>query len=111
MSVLVGTVVSGLAATVRVAEDSGGSAPAFDPASVTPGVVGFTMTALFALAVIFLGWDLVRRLRRSRYRAEIQEELQAELAEREAAGAEGADGAGAAGGAQTDAPDESRLSE
>ncbi|MGD9605976.1 MAG: hypothetical protein AB7V10_00715 [Leucobacter sp.] len=64
----------------------------FDPASVTPGVVGFVVTAVFALAVILLGTDLVRRVRRSQYRAEIAEELQAELAERDGAGAQ--DGAG-----------------
>ena len=68
----------------------------FDPASVTPGVVGFVVTAVFALAVILLGTDLVRRVRRSQYRAEIAEELQAELAERDGAGTQ--DGAGSGDG-------------
>lgn len=57
----------------------------FDPNSVTPGVIGFVVTALLALAVIFLGFDLVRRLRRSRYRHEIGEALAAEIAERDTA--------------------------
>lgn len=68
----------------------------FDPASVTPGVIGFVVTAVFALAVILLGTDLVRRVRRSQYRAEIAEELQAELAERDGAGSQ--DGAGSGDG-------------
>ncbi|MGK0722754.1 hypothetical protein [Leucobacter sp. W1478] len=56
----------------------------FDPATVSPGVVGFAVSALFALAVIFLGFDLVRRLRRSKFRYEISESLAAEVAERDA---------------------------
>lgn len=73
---------------------------AFDPNSVTPGVLGFLVTALFALAVIFLGRDLVRRLRRGRYREEIREELAAELAAQDALreAAPGADAAAEAGG-------------
>lgn len=56
----------------------------FDETAVTPGVLGFVVTAVFALAVILLGADLVRRVRRNQYRAEIQQELEAELAERQA---------------------------
>ena len=62
----------------RAAEDA-----EFDETAVTPGVLGFAVTAVFAVAVILLGADLVRRVRRSQYRAEIAEELQAELAARE----------------------------
>lgn len=58
-----------------------------DPDSVTPGVLGFFVTVVFALAVILLGWDLMRRLRRARYRDEIQQELAAEMAEAEGAAA------------------------
>ncbi len=57
----------------------------FDPNAVTPGVLGFAFTALFALAVILLGISLVRRLRRNQYRHEIRQELEAELSERDAA--------------------------
>lgn len=57
----------------------------FDETAVTPGVLGFLVTAAFALAVILLGADLVRRVRRSQYKAQIEEELAAEIAEREAA--------------------------
>lgn len=49
-----------------------------DPDIVTPGVVGFVVTALIAIAVILLVWDMMRRIRRGRVRADIQEELDAE---------------------------------
>ncbi|WP_106814374.1 hypothetical protein [Microbacterium timonense] len=52
--------------------------PAVDPDLVTPGVVGFLFTALIAIAVIFLVWDMMRRIRRGRVRADIQEELDAQ---------------------------------
>ena len=70
-----------------------------DPDLVTPGVWGFVITALVALAVIFLIWDMMRRIRRGRVRADIQEELDAEEEARRAAAAtetddESADAAG-----------------
>ena len=51
-------------------------APADD--SVTPGVLGFVVTFLLAVAVVLLVLDMVRRIRRVRYRAEIAEKLDAE---------------------------------
>jgi hypothetical protein len=57
----------------------------FDPDRVTPGTAGFIATGIFALAVILLGVDLGRRLRRTKYRAEIREQLEREMAENEAA--------------------------
>lgn len=51
-----------------------------DPNSVTPGVVGFLATLFVALAVLLLIADMVRRVRRVRYRAEIKEKLDAESA-------------------------------
>ena len=59
----------------------------FDPNKVSPGVGGFLVVALLAIALFFLGFDLVRRLRRAKYRAEIHEELAVEIAERDAAAA------------------------
>ena len=56
----------------------------FDPDTVTPGIWGFVATALVAVAVVFLGSDMVRRIRRTNYKAEINEKLQAELAARDA---------------------------
>jgi uncharacterized membrane protein YcjF (UPF0283 family) len=47
---------------------------------VTPGVWGFTITAIVMVAVIILIIDMVRRMRRLNYRAEIRERLEAEAA-------------------------------
>ena len=54
--------------------------PAFegDPNIVTPGVVGFAVTFLIAVATLLLVIDMTRRIRRVRYREEIREELVAE---------------------------------
>ncbi|WP_127819353.1 hypothetical protein [Microbacterium sp. CPCC 204701] len=49
-----------------------------DPELVTPGVWGFVITALVALAVVFLVWDMMRRIRRGRVRSDIREELDAQ---------------------------------
>ena len=49
-----------------------------DPRLVTPGAWGFVAIALLALAVILLVWDMMRRIRRGRVRADINEELEAE---------------------------------
>jgi hypothetical protein len=49
-----------------------------DPNSVTPGVVGFVVTFVVAGAVLMLILDMVRRVRRVRYREEINAKLDAE---------------------------------
>lgn len=49
-----------------------------DPNSVTPGVVGFVVTLVVGLGVLFLIIDMVRRIRRVRYRAMVNEQLDAE---------------------------------
>ncbi len=49
-----------------------------DPELVTPGFWGFAIIILIAFAVIFLVWDMMRRIRRGRVRADIQDELLAE---------------------------------
>jgi hypothetical protein len=56
-----------------------------DPVSVTPGVVGFVMTFLVAIAALALILDMVRRVRRVRYRQEIGERLDREVAATQAA--------------------------
>ncbi len=53
----------------------------FNQNSVTPGFVGFAITFLIAIAVVLLCLDLVRRVRRVRYRGEIREKLEAEQSE------------------------------
>lgn len=49
-----------------------------DPDSVTPGFAGFAVIVIVLIAVILLIWDMNRRVRRVRYRAEVREELDAE---------------------------------
>lgn len=46
-----------------------------DPNSVTPGVIGFVMTFGVMIAVLLLVIDMVRRVRRVRYRQEIEDRL------------------------------------
>ncbi len=63
--------------------EGAGSTP--DPDTVTPGVVGFLAIAFVAIATILLVIDMLRRVRRIRYRGEIREQLERERAEAEAA--------------------------
>lgn len=55
--------------------------PGVDPNLVTPGVIGFVVTLLIAVATVLLIIDMNRRIRRTRYRAEVRELLDAELRE------------------------------
>ena len=52
--------------------------PTVDPTLVTPGPWGFVVIAVLALVVVALVWDMMRRIRRGRVRADINEELDAE---------------------------------
>jgi hypothetical protein len=52
--------------------------PSFNENSVTPTWVGFAATFAVAAVVVLLSLDLVRRVRRVRYRGEIREQLEAE---------------------------------
>jgi hypothetical protein len=56
--------------------------PTVDPANTfySPGTIGFVATFGMALGATLLIFDLVRRVRRVRYRAEIQAKLDAEAA-------------------------------
>ena len=47
---------------------------------ITPGWVGFAITFLIAVATVLLVLDMTRRVRRTRYRGEIREKLEAEAA-------------------------------
>lgn len=58
-----------------------GPNPDFDQNSVTPGWVGFAITFAIGVVTILLGFDMTRRIRRTRYRGEIREQLEAERAE------------------------------
>ncbi|QCO97476.1 hypothetical protein FCN77_06805 [Arthrobacter sp. 24S4-2] len=48
--------------------------PGLSEDQVTPGMWGFIMTAFFVLATTLLIVDMVRRIRRVRYRAQVEEE-------------------------------------
>ena len=54
-----------------------------DPANTwySPGTLGFVMTFIVVVAAVALIFDMVRRVRRVRYRAEIQAKLDAEAGE------------------------------
>ncbi|HET6300514.1 hypothetical protein [Microbacterium sp.] len=49
-----------------------------DPDLVTPGPWGFAVIVFITIAVILLVWDMMRRIRRGRVRADINEQLEAE---------------------------------
>ena len=52
--------------------------PAFNEDDVTPGVVGFVVTALFFVACALLVWSLIRRVSRLQHRERVRAELEAE---------------------------------
>ncbi|SFS08669.1 hypothetical protein SAMN04487846_2414 [Microbacterium sp. cf046] len=66
------------AALARAATATPTPEPTVDPTLVTPGPAGFVVIALLAVAVVALVWDMMRRIRRGRVRADIKEELEAE---------------------------------
>ena len=79
-----------LTALVRAEEEE------FDPNLVTPGVWGFVLTFLVMVVVVLLILDMVRRIRRVNYRAEVRSQLEAEARDAERGEADGqmADAAG-----------------
>lgn len=79
MSVVVSTVL-----TVLTAVSAAGDQTPPPDDLVTPGVVGFFAIFAVAVATVFLGLDMVRRIRRTTYREQIRERLEAEAAERAA---------------------------
>lgn len=84
-----------------LASDSPSSSAGLDPTVITPGLPGFLVFAVLVVAAGLLLWDMLRRIRRTTYREEINERLDAE--EAAAAAAAAADEAGASTPA-TDAP-------
>jgi hypothetical protein len=62
-----------------------------DPDTVTPGPIGFLAIFFVAVAVVLLGLDMVRRIRRTTYRAEIQERLKNEQAQNGKQGTQNSD--------------------
>lgn len=66
------------AALARAASATPIPEPTVDPTLVTPGPAGFVVIALLSVAVVALVWDMMRRIRRGRVRADINDELDAE---------------------------------
>lgn len=65
----------------------------FDPNQVTPGVIGFAVTALVAIAIMLLMYDFNRRVRRINDRADVKARIDAELAAQQAGTEPAPDGA------------------
>ncbi|MBT2530824.1 hypothetical protein J7E83_01535 [Arthrobacter sp. ISL-48] len=61
---------------------------------ITPGLWGFIMTAFFVLATTLLIVDMVRRIRRVRYRAQVEEERMAAAAAADVEAEDGGPGQG-----------------
>lgn len=59
---------------------------------VTPGLLGFIMTAFFVVATALLIVDMVRRIRRVRYRAQVEEDRLAAAAAADVQAADAQDG-------------------
>ncbi|QWL27742.1 hypothetical protein E2R33_03290 [Rathayibacter toxicus] len=56
--------------------------PEFVEDTVTPGLFGFIAILLVAVVTVLLALDMVRRIRRTIYTAQVRERLDAEEAER-----------------------------
>lgn len=78
----------------------------FDPNTVTPGIWGFVLTFVVMLIVVLLVLDMVRRIRRVNYRAEVREQLESEQLESDARDAEIGEADGQATDAAGDVPTE-----
>ncbi|MDR6985879.1 hypothetical protein J2Y66_000342 [Paenarthrobacter nitroguajacolicus] len=95
-----------LALTVTPSPNPSGTLrPGLSEDQVTPGTWGFVLTAFIVILTTFLIVDMVRRIRRVRYRAQVEE---ARLAAEEEAGnpAEGPAAGGASAGPAGGASDE-----
>lgn len=53
--------------------------------AVTPGPIGFLWMAIVVAIAILLGLDMVRRVRKVKYRQEVRERLAAEMSDSDAA--------------------------
>jgi len=75
-------------AAVLAATPSPSPTSAVPDVDVTPGVAGFIAIAVIAVLTILLVVDMTRRIRRTRYRAEIRERLEAEARGEDVGGAD-----------------------
>ncbi|MFT4470607.1 hypothetical protein ACMX2H_11945 [Arthrobacter sulfonylureivorans] len=70
--------------------------PGLDADQVSPGPWGFFFTFALAAVVVFLIWDMTRRIRRVRYRSQVDENLAAD-ARQGGPGSTGSSGSGTSG--------------
>ncbi len=68
--------MSTITATIIAATNPSPSPTTVPDVDVTPGVAGFIAIAVVAVVTILLVVDMTRRIRRTRYRAEIRERLE-----------------------------------
>lgn len=52
--------------------------PGLDESDISPGIEGFLFTALVVFLLIFVVRDLVRRMRKMKYRSQVEAELSGE---------------------------------
>lgn len=78
--------------------------PGVSADQVTPGLLGFLLTAFIVVLTALLIVDMVRRIRRVRYRAQVEEER---MAAAETADIDAEDAASGALGPDLDVPTES----
>jgi hypothetical protein len=71
---------------------SPGLKPGLSQDQVTPGLLGFLLTAFIVVLTALLIVDMVRRIRRVRYRAQVEEERQAAAGEADIAHDDAANG-------------------
>lgn len=78
------TALGALGMRVATATPTPSPTPPFNPNDVTPGVLGFVMTALLFVAVGLLVWRLIVRVSRHDHRMRVRRELEQEVRERDA---------------------------
>jgi hypothetical protein len=90
MSLLTTATIASSHVITYLAETANPNAPVKEPKDslVTPGWIGFLAIFFVGVATLFLIIDMTRRIRRTRYRGEVREQIELERQEaaREAAG-------------------------
>ncbi|NRD08151.1 hypothetical protein [Rathayibacter agropyri] len=82
---MIATVLEGARAALLLAASSTpmpSPGSEFNEDTVTPGLFGFVTMLVIGLAAVLLALDMVRRVRRTTYTAQVKEQLDAEEAER-----------------------------
>lgn len=77
-----------------------------NPDLVTPGVIGFVVSAIVAIATILLLVDMNRRVRRVRFREEARTKIAAEVAASHGEGTSAQNAVGGSASANADGPED-----